>query len=306
MEMLHSLVLSISNWFPPGHMYSYTWCIYGSVALVLVSFVCGGIGGLVVGNRMAFFSDALAHGGFAGVSLGLLVCLLADIPDSHVGQSITWIMIAFGIVFGAAIAWVRDQTGLASDTVIGVFFAFSLGLGAIFTRLFLQKRRIFNIESFMFGNLTEVQSLEIFLLAGLLVLTSAFLLWSYNDMVLTSVNPSLAMSRRVPVRLLRYVFIILLGIVINVCLQVVGILLINGLLIVPAAAAANLSRNMRQHFWLTIGITLVCTLGGQVLSWEIGSRSNLALSDGGVILVLACLVFLASMALGPALKKRAA
>lgn len=306
MESLDSLVVSMSHWFPAGSMYSETWSIYGSLALVLISLVCGGMGGLVVGNRMAFFSDALAHCAFAGVSLGLIFCLLADVSEDNVRQSITLIMVAFGIVVGAAIAWVRDRTGLASDTVIGVFFAFSLGVGAIFTKIFAQQRRLFNIESFMFGSLTGVQAIDIVLLLGVLAVAFAFLYWCYNDMVLTSVNASLAMSRRVPVRLLRYAFIILLGIVINVCLQIVGILLINGLLIVPAAAAANLSRNMRQHFWLTIGITLVCALGGQVVSWELDTRKNIALSTGGVILVLACLVFFASMVLGPVLKKRTA
>ena len=155
---------SPSHWFPSGTC-TRDVGIYGNLSQ-FISLVCGGMGGLVVGNRMAFFSDALAHCAFAGVSLGLIFCLIADVSEDNVRQSITLIMVAFSIVVGAAIAWVRDHTGLASDTVIGVFFAFSLGIGAIFTKIFAQRRRLFNIESFMFGSLTGVQALDIVLLGG--------------------------------------------------------------------------------------------------------------------------------------------
>ena len=102
---------------------------------VTVCFICGGMGSLVVGNRMAFFSDALAHCAFAGVGLGLLVCFLAGTDnDEIVRQRIVLIMVAFGVTVGLLIAFVREQTGLASDTVIGVFYAGSIGFGAVVTR----------------------------------------------------------------------------------------------------------------------------------------------------------------------------
>src|SRR6266576_2807587 len=69
----------------------------GSVlATLLVCFICGALGSLVVGNRMAFFSDALAHCAFAGVGLGLLICLIAGTEDDLVRQRITLIMVCFG------------------------------------------------------------------------------------------------------------------------------------------------------------------------------------------------------------------
>src|SRR5256885_11996549 len=63
--------------------------------------------------------------------------------------------------------------------------------------------------------------------------------------------------------LFRSVFIMLLALVVNLCVRTVGVLLINALLIVPAATAANLSRNLRQVFWLTMGLCLCCSLAGQ-------------------------------------------
>src|SRR5207302_744922 len=111
------------------------------------------------------------------------------------------------------IAYVRDQTGLASDTVIGVFYAASIGLGAIFTRM--ASRQLFNIEDFIFGNPTYAKSWEVVLLIGLALGTFLFLWRMYNWLVLASASPSLAHSRRVPVRLCRYLFIVLLALMVN-------------------------------------------------------------------------------------------
>ena len=173
--------------------------------------------------------------------------------------------------------------------------------------LIAQRRRLFNIDSFIFGDPLGVQASDLLMLASLLIVTILFLARFYNEMVLTSVHPSLAMSRRVPVTMLRYLLIVLLALIVNLCLQIVGVLLINGLLIVPAAAAANLSRNLRQHFWWTLTLTVGCGLGGQLLAWEINARFEKAeLGIGGVIVVLVSVCFFVSMAVGPFLRGRLA
>ncbi len=306
MDAFNSLINAIADAFPNQPFLNSPLNLYAALAILLVSLTCGGMGGLVVGNRMAFFSDALAHCAFAGVSLGFIFCILAAIPDESFRQWITTIMVAFGVLIGVLIAWVRDRTALASDTVIGVFFAFAVGMGAVFSKLIAQRRRLFSIESFIFGDPLSVQSSDLLALAVLLLVTLAFLARFYNEMVLTSVHPSLAMSRRVPVVLLRYLLIILLALIVNLCLQIVGVLLINGLLIVPAATAANLSRNLRQHFWWTLALTVGCGLGGQLLAWEINAVYETELGIGGVIVVLVSACFFLSMAIGPLLRGRLA
>src|SRR4051794_14874059 len=131
-------------------------------ALVLVSLCCGSVGSLVVGSRMAFFSDALAHCAFAGVSIGYLlfeVLLVRIRPEAQgeIWQAVTPVMVVFGMLVGFGIAYVRGQTGLASDTVIGVFFAGAIGLAAMLRQI-LNSRPLFNLEDFLFGNPTNVRS----------------------------------------------------------------------------------------------------------------------------------------------------
>src|SRR5581483_7471924 len=119
---LDQAILWITRQFPAWHYFNMPWNVRGVLAVIMASLVCGAVGSMVVGNRMAFFSDALAHCAFAGIALGILMALLGGVTDERqFWHWVTPIMIGFGIAVGIGIAWVRERTGLASDTVIGVF-----------------------------------------------------------------------------------------------------------------------------------------------------------------------------------------
>jgi zinc transport system permease protein len=275
--------------------------VYPGLAIVLVSLVCGAVGSLVVGNRMAFFSDALAHCAFAGVALGILLALAGGAQLSEIRQSryfITLVMVGFGVLIGLAIAFVREQTALSNDTVIGVFFAGAMGLGAMLLKA-VSSRGYFNLENFLFGEPGTATAPEIDLLFWLAVVTACFLMFFYNHMVFASFSPSLARSRRVPARISQYLFITLLGMIVNLSIQIVGVLLINALLIVPAATAANLSRNMRQFYrrsiLLAAGVGFFGYWGSLHLQIPDPPRDPLKFGTSGVIVVLSVLLFFASM-----------
>ncbi len=301
--ILDALVAWINQAAPADTFFAFAFNVRAFFAIIMVSFICGAIGAQVVGNRMAFFSDALAHCAFAGLALAFLLFLALGLAQEHLLNWMMLNMVVFGVVIGLLIAYVHDVTELPNDTVIGVFFAGAIGLGAVCARMI--KNPVFNIESFIFGAPDKVRTADLISLALLLAVTVTFLMTFYNRLVIASVNPSLALSRNVPVRLCRYLFVILLGLVVNLCLFVVGALLINALLIVPAATAANFCRNLRQQFWWSIGLALACGIGGQVLSWELSMTFHWDIGVGGAIVVLTVLLFIVSMLLGPVWRNRA-
>lgn len=279
------------------------------LAVLLVCGTCGAVGSLVVGNRMAFFSDALAHCAFAGVALGLLGAMVTvggRLDRAEQADFIEWlvpgVMAILGVVVGLLIARVRESTALASDTVIGVFFAGAIGLGAILMPVLsrVSKAR-FNPEALLFGSVTFVSVADILLLAVLAALTAGLLTVWYNEFVFASVNPSLARSRRVRVRLVNAGFVVLLSLIVFLSIRAVGALLINALLIVPAATASNLSRNLRHYFWLTLALSVGAGVVGTALSTmpvPLGDKvAPLDYGAGGLIVVLSVLLFLASLAL---------
>jgi zinc transport system permease protein len=307
-DALDPVLFDFCRLFPEGSFFNGPSNVMGLVAVLLVCLICGAVGSLVVGNRMAFFSDALAHAAFAGMALGLLLGLATSAGESTVTAWLTPIMAGFGIVVGVLIAYVRETSGQASDTVIGVFFAFAIGLGALLLKA-ASSRRYLPPEDFLFGNILTVRWGDLVTLVVLGVLTAAVLAWRYNQMVFTSFSPSLALSRQIPVRFCNYLFIILLALIVNICLKAVGALLINALLVVPAAAAANLCRNMRQLFWASVGLCLLAGFGGQFLSWELMTsealyRSRIRVSEAGMVVVLTVLLYVVSMLLGPVRRRR--
>jgi zinc transport system permease protein len=294
-EWLDQVLNGIAGLFPASTWMSASYNVRAFAALVLVSVICGAVGSLVVGNRMAFFSDALAHCAFAGVTLGLIVALATG--QGQDSWLIPVVMVISGVAFGIGIAFVRERTGLANDTVIGVFFAFAVGFGGmLFTSL---QRRTLNPESFLFGNPLAASAQDILILLILAVFVVVVLSGRYNHFVLTSFSPSLARSRQIPVRLSNYLFIILLAFIVNLCLKAVGALLINAMLVVPAATAANFGRNLRQMFWISVVLSVGAGIAGLWISNTVTlpiRGGELDFGPSGTIVVISVMVFFVSVA----------
>jgi len=278
------------------------------LSVLLVTTICGMVGALVVGNRMAFFSDAMAHCAFAGVALGILLTLVLGSgkhPEAY-RWLIPLVMVAFGAMVGLAIAFVKEKTDLASDTVIGVFFAGAIGFGAMLLSA-LKQRRAIDPETFLFGSPLYVQDVDFLYLTILFALVVTLLLQRYNHLLLASFNSSLARSRRISLRLNNYLFILLLALIVNFSIVTVGALLINAMLIVPAATASNLARNLRQMFWLTLGFSLAAGLAGLYLSSAFYVRfpSGIEVEFGpsGTIICVSVLLFFVSI-LMPGVRRR--
>jgi zinc transport system permease protein len=296
-----------TTWWPEGSFFSFHFNVQALLALILVGLSCGAVGSLVVGSRMAFFSDALAHCAFAGVSVGFVCCELVftSVSRNNFWQWVTPIMVVFGMMVGYGIAFVRLRTGLASDTVIGVFFSGAIGLAAVLRNL-MQKRDLFSLEDFLFGNPLLVSPSDLEALGWLLLLTFALLAVLYNPLLLTGFNSSLALSRRTPVALSNYAFVMLLALIVNLCLRYVGALLINALLIVPAATAINCSRNLRQLYHWTWILCLFVSLSGLAIYWVAERQANVSLGISGTIILLSVFLFIGSLFVGPWLRRRPA
>ena len=286
-----------------------TFDVYPMIAVILVGLACGLVGSLVVGNRMAFFSDAMAHTAFAGVGIAILGIVLATgATQAKQIDEYLWLVPIVTAVIGAgvgiAMVAVREQTDLTNDTVIGVFFALSIGLAGM---LLPQLPRGTDPDQLLFGSLVFVNVRDLLILAVLVTVTAGVVSWRYNGMVFGSFNESLTRSRGVPLRTNNYLFVVLLALVVNLSITVVGVLLINALLVVPAAAAANLARNLRQFFWLTVmGSVGAAVVGFQLskhVAVPVGSRRVLEFGPGGTIVVCCVAWFFVTM-LGTILRRK--
>ena len=233
MELWYALVdLLPFDWAQPGSMYFMKNAL---LAVLVISPLFGVLSTMVVHSRMSFFSDALGHSAFTGMAIGA-ICGFNE-P--------TWAAVLFAVVFALLFNLVRRRSALASDTVIGVFSSTAVALGIFLSTL--GGRSFTKFNSLLIGDILSVEPEKIALLAGILLVV--LVLWglSFNQLMLSAVHPALADSRGVKVFWQETVFSIAIAVVVTVSMTWVGLLVINSLLVLPAAAARNVARTMRQY-----------------------------------------------------------
>ena len=220
----------------------------------------------IVTGRMSFFSDALGHSAFTGIAIGVLCGLAAPI----------WAAVALSIAFAVLFTWVRAKTQQAADTVIGVFSSTAVALGIFIATLGGGSFTKFN--SFLIGDILSVTPAEIGLLA--LVLAAVVVLWILfsNRILLTIIHPQLASSRGISIRRSELLFTCVIAVVVTLAISWVGLLVINSLLVLPAAAARNVAKNMRQYVLFSVLAALVCSIAGLFVSYEIGCSTGATIS----------------------------
>lgn len=248
------------------------------LAILLLTPLLGLLGSMAVNQQMAFFSDALGHSALTGIGLGIVLGVGNDLVS----------MLVFGVIWAILICVIK-QTGAASaDTVISVFSSTSIALGLV---ILSRGGGFAKYSSLLIGDVLAVTPTDILWL--LLALVCGVVLWvvMYNALLLTSINPSLARSRGIHTRLSETAFVVLVAVAVMLAIRWVGVMLINALLILPAAAGRNLARNSRQHAAYSVLIAMVCGIAGllSAYAWDT--------SAGAAIVLYAAACYALSLAL---------
>ncbi|VXC24000.1 metal ABC transporter permease [Pseudomonas sp. 8O] len=274
--------LAIQAWASAGYLpeaLAYGFVVNALLAGLLIGPVLGGLGTLVVVKRFAFFSEAVGHAALTGVAIGIL---LGEPYTGPYGS-----LFGYCLLFGILLNYLRNRTGLAPDTLIGVFLSVSLAVGASLLLVLAGKINIHILENVLFGSVLTVnaQDLAVLALVSLLVLGLALPL--YNRIMLASFNPQLASVRGVAVKPLDYLFVMLVSLVTVAAVKVIGAILVGALLVIPAAAARLLSQSLKGFFWLSVLIATCSTLAGIFLPIAL----ELPVPSGAAIIMVAGLAF---------------
>ena len=260
MDWWYSLVALLPfDWAQPGGMYFMKNAL---LAILVISPLFGLLSTMVVQSRMSFFSDALGHSAFTGIAIGTL-CGLSE-P--------MWAAVLFALVFSFLFTLVRRRSSMASDTVIGVFSSTAVALGIFIATLNGGSFTKFN--ALLVGDILSVEPVKIGLLAGILGVILVLWACAYNTLLLSALHPALANSRGIRVFWQEAVLNAAIAVVVTVSMTWVGLLVINCLLVVPAAASWNLARNTRQYHLFSLLGAVVCGIAGLMTSYYIGSSAG--------------------------------
>jgi zinc transport system permease protein len=263
--------------------FQYPFFVRGLLSVLLLAPLLGGISHLVVARRLSFFSAALGQAALTGLTIGLL---LGEPLNAAYGG-----IFGFSLLSALGIVYVKRHTSLPPDTLVGVFLSMTLGLGICLLVAVTKRFNIHQIEAVMFGSLLTVTDTDLALLLGVGVVVTLILAVFYNGLLLDSLDSPLAQAKRVPTTFLDYLFVVLLTAAIVVSLKVIGALLVEAMVIVPAAAARNLARSTRSYLVLSVATSILAGVTGLFLS-----TLFLVPSGGAVVLALSA-GFLITLAL---------
>nr|NIV37057.1 manganese ABC transporter permease [Anaerolineae bacterium] len=209
----------------------YPFMIRGLLASLMVGTICAVVGTYVVLRGMAFFGDALAHAILPGVAVAYLIEI-----------NLFWGALIMGLLTALGIGYVSERGQVKEDTAIGVIFAacFALGVALLST---VQTYSV-DLTHILFGNVLGVSSADLWLTAGLGLLTLLAVILLYKELLVVSFDPILAATLRLPLSFLNYLLLALIALAVVVSLQTVGVALMVAMLVTPAATAYLLTRRL--------------------------------------------------------------
>ena len=260
-------MMELLSWWQYDFMRTALWAVLLLVPLLSL------LGTMVVHNRMSFFSDALGHSALTGVAIGVVAGV----------SRYEWVMLGFAVVFALLMNRIRHARLASTDTVIGVFSSVGVALGLL---LLSRNGNFANYQSLLIGDILSITPGDLWVIGGALAVTVAVWLMGFNGFAAVSISPAMARSKGVPVRLLDDLFVVLVAVVVMVSIRWVGLLLINAMLILPAAAARNVSRSMRSFHLCSVVFGLFAGVLGLLLSYYNGVATGPT-----IILVLGLLFF---------------
>lgn len=254
------------------------------LAVLVAAPLFGGLGSFVVSNNMAFYSDAIGHSALTGIALGIILGIKNPILS----------MVVFSLLLGCAIITVKTKGKTSADTIIGVFSSAAVALGLV---LLSATGNFAKYQKYLVGDILSIQPSEIALL--LVVALLVIIIWTlfYNKMLLTNMHRAFAKSRGVSVFFIEQLFALTTALIVAVSIHWTGLLVINSLLVLPAAAARLVTRSSRSYVLTSVLISLLSSVIGLIISYYWDSVS------GATIVLVNTVAFVVCLILGSLRKK---
>lgn len=283
---MNDLLTSLADWHA-----SHSHVVRALLAGTLVSIVCGVTGCFIILRRMAFLGDAIAHAMLAGVVGGYLLMKVvfgseANAPAMLVGS----LLAGFGTV--ALVGFVSKLSRIKDDTAIGIMYTGVFAAGGLAASLFSHYIHV-DLLHFVTGNVLAVEMLDLWMMAFVAVFVLAVVLLLYRSLQLTSFDPIMAASLGIPVVAIDYLLTTCTSLVVVSAVHIVGVILVVGMLVTPAATAYLLCNRLSRMLWLSAFFAVSSFWIGYAFSAWIN------VAPGSAIVVASTLQFLVVLTCAP-------
>lgn len=270
---MQELVYNILNLLPFEFL-QYTFMKNAIIAILLVTPIFAILGTMIVNQKMAFFSDSLGHSAICGIAIGTIF----GITNTDLS------MILFASVFAILLNYVKYKVYYGADTIISVFSSLAIAIGLAI----LNTTGSFNqYSNILVGDILSINWTEICYLFFTFIAIFIFWYYTFNKLHSISINKSLATSKGIKVKLIDNIFVVLIAIIVMISIRWIGILLINSLLILPAASSRNIAKNMRQYHLFAVLISVFSGITGLIISYyyNIPTGPMIVIFSGGIYFI---------------------
>lgn len=255
-------------------MLQYSFIQNAIIAGIFISILCPAVGVFLVLKRYSMMGDALSHASLAGVSLGLIL-----------GYNPIICAFLFTSVCGLLIEFLRDYYKKYAELILVIVMTFAIGIAIT---LISTGKTNANVNSYLFGSILTVSKNElytVFILSIISVITLSIL---YNQLLYITFDENGAKIAGIKVRLINYLFALLVGATISVSIRIMGILVISSMIAMPVAAALQLRKSFKTTLILSIIFGFIDIIIGLFLSYFINSApgGTIALTSVAVLLIV--------------------
>jgi ABC-type Mn2+/Zn2+ transport system permease subunit len=245
--------------------------IYQIISAIFIGLAAGYVGSFMVLRRMALVGDALSHVALPGLAIALLLNI-----NPFIG--------AFATLFiGIICVWsIENRTELPTESLIGLFFTFSLAIGFLITPQT-------EILEALFGDISKISATDTYLAVILSVILIAVMYYISKSFILGTISPDLAKASGIKVAGLNFIFLVLVAVAVALGIKAVGSLLMGALVIIPAITSKNITSSLRGYTLASSLIGLISAFGG------IAVAGRFHLPPGPMVILASSALFLLSL-----------
>jgi zinc transport system permease protein len=254
-------------------LFQYSFMIRGFEAGIIIAVIAPLIGIFLVLRRYSLIADTLSHVSLAGIALGLLL---------KINPLITAIIAA--VVSSIAIERLRISKRIFGESALSIFLSGSLALAIVLISL----AHGFGVDlfSYLFGSITTVKQIDVYIIASLGILVIAAIIAFYKELVYVTVDEEAAKVSGIPTKFINILLIILAAFTISLAIPIVGVLLIAALIVIPVVTALQMKRSFKQTILIAEIISVFAVISGIIASFYLN------LSPGGTIVLITIAIFI--------------
>ncbi len=258
----------------------------------LVAAVCGVIGCFVILRRMAFLGDALSHAMLAGVTAGYLLMQIFFGEEAHAPAMLVGSLIA-GMITVTLIQFVSKVSRIKEDTAIGIMYTGIFAVGGVLASVFSHRIHV-DLFHFVTGMVLGVEDAELWMIAIVASFVLAMVILLFRHFQITTFDPVMAAAIGIPVVAVDYLLTACTSLVVVSAVSIVGVILVVGLLVTPAATAYLLCDRLAKMMVLAAFFGVTGVTGGLYISLWIGN-----VATGPSMVIVSTLQFLVVLMVAP-------